>query len=125
MYPGIQCKYNYEIKHDDGSTTTKKVSFMIFRTGSVLIMGKCKEYILHEMYEFVSKLLVDKYELICQGNNNLNKEENDRDMIECIQNLEDEKKEESTKQRCKVRKNKKKIIIINNESSQESCINRI
>ena len=119
MYPGIQCKYNYEIKQDDGSITIKKVSFMIFRTGSVLIMGKCKEYILHEMYEFVSKLLVDKYELISQGNNSPKEEENEFDTFEYIQNLEDGKKEEPVKQRSKVRKNKKKIIIMNNQPSQE------
>lgn len=35
-YPGIQCKYN--VPNSDTS-----LSFMIFRTGSVLIFGKCEE----------------------------------------------------------------------------------
>ena len=99
MYPGIQCKYNYEIKNEDGTTTQKKVSFMIFRTGSVLIMGKCKEKILFEMYDFVSKLLIEKYESISQGNI-----END--------NLENES---ATKSKTKPKKNKKKIIMIDNK----------
>jgi len=103
MYPGIQCKYKYEINNDDGTTTHKKVSFMIFRTGSVLIMGKCKEYILFEMYELISSLLVEKYESISQGNI-----END--------NIEDNH-ENPTK--AKGKKNKKKIIMIDNKIDEE------
>ena len=107
MYPGIQCKYNYEIKNDDGTTTNKKVSFMIFRTGSVLIMGKCKEYILFEMYEFISKILIDKYESISQGNI-----ENDK----LDGNIENEIDiENQTKTKTKTKKNKKKIIMIDNK----------
>ena len=55
-YPGIQCKYKYD--------TDKKVSFMIFRTGSVLIVGKCDEKILYEIYEFIKNLLVKEYSKI-------------------------------------------------------------
>ena len=52
-YPGIQCKfyYNPDIGIQSGSQITeenkhiykniKEVSFMIFRTGSVLIVGRC------------------------------------------------------------------------------------
>ena len=121
MYPGIQCKYNYEINKDDGTTTNKKVSFMIFRTGSVLIMGKCKEYILFDMYDFISKLLIEKYESISQGNieninmkeninieENINMEENLENEI-CIENMK------KTKAKTKAKKNKKKIIMIENK----------
>jgi len=52
-YPGIQCKYNLD--------KTKKVSFMIFRTGSVLIVGKCSEDKLFEIYEYIKKILMDEY----------------------------------------------------------------
>lgn len=107
MYPGIQCKYNYEINNDDGTTTNKKVSFMIFRTGSVLIMGKCKEYILFEMYEFISKILIDKYESISQGNI-----ENDK----LDENFENEIDiENQTKTKTKTKKNKRKIMMIDNK----------
>jgi hypothetical protein len=39
---------------------------MIFRTGSVLIVGKCDELILKEVYNFLKKLLYDKYSDIKQ-----------------------------------------------------------
>ena len=47
-YPGIQCKYTYE--ENDNKTT---ISFMIFRTGSVLIVGKCNDDDLYEIYEYI------------------------------------------------------------------------
>ena len=46
----------------------KEVSFMIFRTGSVLIVGKCDEYILMIIYEFLKKILKTEYNNICQQN---------------------------------------------------------
>ena len=51
-YPGIQCKYIHN---------TTRVSFMIFRTGSVLIVGKCDDIILLEIYEFIKELLKNEY----------------------------------------------------------------
>lgn len=105
MYPGIQCKYNYEINNDDGTSTHKKVSFMIFRTGSVLIMGKCKEFILFEMYEVISKLLVEKYESISQGNiENNNLEDNYENQID-----------NGNPTKTKTKKNRKKIIMIDHK----------
>ena len=41
-----------------------KVSFMVFRTGSCLIVGNCTEEILMFVYEFVKKVLTDEYERI-------------------------------------------------------------
>lgn len=52
-YPGIQCKY---IKPGEDS----HVSFMIFRTGSVLIVGKCDDERLNVVYNFLTKLLADE-----------------------------------------------------------------
>ena len=42
----------------------KKVSFMIFRTGSILIVGNCDVFILNIIYEFLKKLLICEYESI-------------------------------------------------------------
>lgn len=72
-YPGIQCKfyYNSETKEQTGQQPQNqdnlkynKISFMIFRTGSVLIVGKCDEYILNEVYVFIKNLLIDEYKNI-------------------------------------------------------------
>ena len=68
-YPGIQCKfyYNNETKTQTGQQPIEydekkysKISFMIFRTGSVLIVGKCDECVLNEVYEFIKQLLIDE-----------------------------------------------------------------
>lgn len=76
-YPGIQCKfyYNSETKTQTGQQPVdydpklyNKISFMIFRTGSVLIVGKCDENVLNEVYIFIKQLLIDEYKNIC-GNN--------------------------------------------------------
>ena len=56
QYPGIQCKYNY-ISND----VTYKLSFMIFRTGSILIVGKCDEDILFKVYNYIKQILDDEY----------------------------------------------------------------
>jgi hypothetical protein len=73
-YPGIQCEFYYD-KTLDKQTGQQpcnnvnkediiKVSFMIFRTGSVLIVGKCTEEILRETYLFLKNLLESEYETI-------------------------------------------------------------
>jgi TATA-box binding protein (TBP) (component of TFIID and TFIIIB) len=51
-YPGIQCKYTIK---------ECKLSFMIFRTGSVLIVGKCTEKILYEVYETIKNILIEEH----------------------------------------------------------------
>jgi len=77
-YPGIQCKfyYNPDVGIQSGSQISKEnkdlyknvseVSFMIFRTGSVLIVGKCDEHILMTIYEFLKELLVKEFNVISQ-----------------------------------------------------------
>ena len=66
QYPGIQCKYN--CSSDDKNC--HKVSFMIFRTGSVLIVGKCNDSsIIYQIYEFIKKILTEHYESIYAINN--------------------------------------------------------
>lgn len=71
-YPGIQCTFFYDARRTlqtgvqpSDNNFTNKVSIMIFRTGSVLIVGRCTENILYEIYDFVRKLLETEYHSIC------------------------------------------------------------
>ena len=41
-----------------------EVSFMIFRTGSVLIVGKCDESILRVIYQFLKNVLMTEFNQI-------------------------------------------------------------
>ena len=74
-YPGIQSEFYYDPKlsvqtgqqpsdHSEhsGKEGITKISFMIFRTGSVLIVGKCTEPVLDEIYMFVCNLLEREYD---------------------------------------------------------------
>jgi hypothetical protein len=77
-YPGIQCKfyYNNDIGIQTGMqittenkhkyTNITEVSFMIFRTGSVLIVGMCDENVLQDIYHFLKCLLKAEFNYICQ-----------------------------------------------------------
>jgi len=91
-YPGIQCKFYYhpkkgliqsgvqsskvenvskkderiEHKNKNEDEKTVEVSFMIFRTGSILIVGRCNEDVLYIIYEFLKKILIDEYPNINQ-----------------------------------------------------------
>jgi hypothetical protein len=42
-----------------------EVSFMIFRTGSCLIVGNCSERILYLIFDFIKHILTTEYEEIC------------------------------------------------------------
>tara|TARA_B100001769_G_scaffold271065_1_gene263266 strand:- start:7519 stop:8562 length:1044 start_codon:yes stop_codon:yes gene_type:complete len=72
-YPGIQCQFFFNkdnliqngIKNHDDDL---KISFMIFRTGSVLIVGKCCQDILNIIYLFVKNMLEDEYKNIFISN---------------------------------------------------------
>ena len=90
-YPGIQCEfyYNDDISVDNQTgiqplcdkklksdktphlPTTVKVSFMIFRTGSVLIVGKCSEEILYNIYDFLCNIFINNKDEIGVLNTNL------------------------------------------------------
>ena len=71
QYPGIQCKYNY-VNENNG---VNKMSFMIFRTGSVLIVGKCDEKILYDIYDFIKNILITEYKNIYVKNITINEKE--------------------------------------------------
>ena len=47
-----------------------EVSFMIFRTGSCLIVGNCSENILRFIFKFLKKILCDEYSNISIINEN-------------------------------------------------------
>ena len=66
-YPGIQCKYKLE--------NDIEISFMIFRTGSVLIVGKCNDTELYEIYNFLKNVFHDEYSKIVESESFLEKEE--------------------------------------------------
>ena len=79
-YPGIQCKFYYNPDYDgiqNGCQISEEekevykninqVSFMIFRTGSVLIVGKCDENVLMIIYNFLKIILNNEYSNICQN----------------------------------------------------------
>lgn len=66
-YPGIQCKFYYDntLSIQNGQQPNHKdfqeISFMIFRTGSVLVVGKCEEDVLNEIYLFIKHILESEY----------------------------------------------------------------
>ena len=85
-YPGVKCKFyfNNEIGFDvalqngriqayernmkmselDDNKKYTEVSFMIFRTGSCLIVGNCSESILMFIFDFIKNILKQEYERI-------------------------------------------------------------
>jgi TATA-box binding protein (TBP) (component of TFIID and TFIIIB) len=77
-YPGIQCEIYYNQDSMDitaltieAMKTTKnitKVSFMVFRTGSVLIVGKCSEPILHNIYAYLCTIFETDHKQIHEVN---------------------------------------------------------
>lgn len=89
-YPGIKCKFyfNHELgfdpelqkgqilEEDRGMKMSElidnckysQISFMIFQTGSCLIVGNCTEKILVFVFEFIKRVLYDEYGNICTKN---------------------------------------------------------
>jgi len=79
-YPGIQCKFyykpDYEIQNGCQiseenkhlNIIVKEISFMIFRTGSVLIVGRCDENVLLIIYDFLKIILNNEFNQIHQKN---------------------------------------------------------
>jgi hypothetical protein len=106
-YPGIQSKfyYNRDLEIQDGKQITSEnkekykniveVSFMIFRTGSVLIVGKCDVDILTEVYKFLVNIFKIEFKSICQrlilSSDKINKQKNKKIRKKTIHNyLENE-----------------------------------
>ena len=73
-YPGIQCVYYYDYLNKESISDTlkidkkiktdkniQKISYMIFRTGSILIVGKCGEDVLKIVYEYIKNILFSEF----------------------------------------------------------------
>jgi len=91
-YPGIKCRYYYNVTEDptnqtgcvenndnelkrselDASDKYREVSFMIFRTGSCLIVGNCSEQILYHVYAFIRNMLETEIHEIRVTNHQIN-----------------------------------------------------
>lgn len=91
-YPGVKCKFyfNHELGFDtnqqcgkllvadrtmkmcelDNAKKYTEISFMIFRTGSCLIVGNCTERILRFVYDSIKQILHDEYYNIAVKNMN-------------------------------------------------------
>ena len=87
-YPGVKCKYYYNIdksweeqngkiaRIDNNMTTNDiilsnkylEISFMIFRTGSCLIVGNCNEEVLRFVYNYIVNMLFSEHHEICIQN---------------------------------------------------------
>ena len=85
-YPGINCKFyfnreigfdverqngvihqeDYRLKMDELQETNKyiKITFVIFQTGSCIIVGNCSEKVLRFVFDFGKKMLHDEYRSI-------------------------------------------------------------
>lgn len=81
-YPGVKCKFYYnkykdeqdgrcnceslceksKAKYDD--TKCKEISFMIFRTGNILILGHSNIEIFYKIYDFLKYILKTEFHLI-------------------------------------------------------------
>jgi hypothetical protein len=76
-YPGIQVKFYYipgKSNHEQNGQQPVsmdipyyEVSFMIFRTGSILIVGKCNEDILNVIYRYICLILEKEFTVIQMG----------------------------------------------------------
>ena len=86
-YPGVKCKFYFnneigfkDIERQPGVVLTEdgnmklsmlsvskkytEISFMIFRTGSVLIVGNCSDRVLNFVFEYIRHMLATEYETI-------------------------------------------------------------
>lgn len=92
-YPGVKCKFYFHHNHGFDKDKQKgyileddrrqkmselgdnvrytEVSFMIFRTGSCLIVGNCSEPILHFIYQFIKDILHNEYDKIHTATDNI------------------------------------------------------
>ena len=116
-YPGIQCKFYYDktkeqqtgvrehVVVDKSSSNIVVISFMIFRTGSILVVGMCEEPVLDEVYIFIKDLLKREFCNIYHSiHDNKITETND---------------EEDNKNKIKKTKMRKRIVIVDSNVKDE------
>ena len=64
-YPGIQCSYYKNTTNNTNNNNNNiKISYMTFRTGSILIVGKCELDLLYEVYNFIKNILITDFNII-------------------------------------------------------------
>lgn len=102
-YPGIQCKYYYYEKcrelstenlmpgqrhpsHPSSKTAVNnaniyEVSFFIFRTGNVLIVGRCNEDVLKTIFDYISSILINERDKCAISGNVVLKEKRQKKVI--------------------------------------------
>lgn len=87
-YPGIRCAYFHNVNHPDAKgickcvkacankrkseidpTRCREIAFMIFRTGSTLIVGHCDEDVLYNIYEYLKQILEAEFKNVAIGHN--------------------------------------------------------
>ena len=90
IYPGIKCKFyfnntvgvdaslqtgrintedrNMKMSELGNNKTYTEVSFMIFRTGSCLIVGNCSETILQFIFQFIKNILIEERPVVAVAN---------------------------------------------------------
>lgn len=78
-YPGINCAFYYdnEKTKQDGifKKGLSKISIMIFRTGNILILGKCDVHQAHDIYNFIKNILVEHHDIVNEGIDSPKKDE--------------------------------------------------
>ena len=90
-YPGIQCKFYYLPENSaeeqsgaqpEGTVENMEISFMVFITGSILIVGKCEQEVLEVIYNKIISIMHSEYHNISTGNiNNISKNGKDKPAI--------------------------------------------
>ena len=81
-YPGIQSHFYYDIDNEidnqnglqKNNKNQIKISFMIFRTGSILIVGKCEENIIYYIHNFIKNIIEKEFNIVGKCVNNIKKE---------------------------------------------------
>lgn len=78
-YPGVKAPFYYnpdlniqtgiQTKNEDKDKYKNivKIHCSIFRTGSVLILGTCDEFVLNKVYDFITNLLKTEFKYICSN----------------------------------------------------------
>jgi len=79
-------------QHENENNNIVVMSFMIFRTGTILIVGMCEEDVIQNIYERIKQILHDEYHNISLSNI-----------------------DESTIKPVKVKKSRKRVILVDNK----------
>ena len=62
-----KCGYTEKSTNKEKKNKCIEISFMVFRTGSILIVGHCNEEVLNIVYEYLKCILLKEYPRICNN----------------------------------------------------------